>query len=659
MTFRPIRNVLISVGLVFGVGVASTTLASATAEPVWSNGTMVEISSGVIASYNAAYVNTVSCSSPGNCTAAGVFELPSGAQRTYTITMTNGVWGTAREAVFANGVQASYTETSPSKISCSSAGNCTAVGRYFKAGGGTEAFTMTSTNGTWEQARSVVFANNVQDSTPSSELLDVSCPSDGNCTAVGLFKNPAGGLEQFTMTMTAGTWDQAAPVVFPANTQRSTPSAKLTSVSCASAGNCTAVGWFTNINSEWEVSTTTSNNGTWSQAARATYPASTRNSNPDEEFKDVSCSSAGNCTAVGYFYTASGTYEALTMTSTNGTWANAQRVVFPSGTMNASPYSELKSVSCSSAGSCTAVGVYSPPSGGAESFSVSSTGGTWGSPVRTIFNSGVLDSSPSVWLRDISCVRAGDCTAVGTFRNVAGDEEGFTVSSMAGTWGTARPATVVIAGQSTRRPGSIGSISCTGALLCTAGGAVKDGSNKNQGLLSSSAEAPPATTTTSSTTTTVVSTTTTVAPSSSASTPPSVQTVSSLPVAQTPIVASTKFESGKTISISFAGFRPNEFVQLIVASMPQVISSGYANAQGVITLTGKIPSNVTAGSHTLAVYAPASGTGFKQAITVSSSSLPDTGADTNQTMMTALWAIVLGTTVLVFARRRKMTPHRN
>jgi len=655
MSFKPIRNVLISAGLIFGVGVASSTLASATAEPVWSNGTMVEFPSGVVASYNAAYINTVSCSSPGNCTAAGIFELPSNAQKVYTITMTNGVWGTPREAVFANGVQATYTESSPNKISCSSAGNCTVVGRYFKASGGTEAFTMTSTNGAWAQARPVVFANNVQDSSPNSELLDVSCPSDGNCTAVGQFKNPAGGLEQFTVTLTAGTWDQAAPVVFPSNTQRSTPSAKLTSVSCASAGNCTAAGWFTNTNSEWEVSTTTSNNGTWSQAARAVYSASTRNSAPDEEFKDVSCSSAGNCTAVGYFYTASGTYEALTMTSTGGTWANAQRVVFPAGTMSANPFSELKSVSCSSPGSCTAVGSYSPPSGGAESFSVSSTGGTWGSPVRTTFNSGVLNSSTSVWLRDVSCVSAGNCTAVGTFRNVAGDEEGFTVSSMAGVWGTARPTTVVIAGQSIRRPGSIGSVSCTGALLCTAGGAVKDGSNKNQGLLSSSAEAPPATTTT----TTVASTTTTVAPLSSVSTPPSVQTVSSLPVAQTPIVASTKLESGKSISVSFAGFRPNELVQLIVASTPQVIATGYANAQGVVTLTGKIPSSVTAGSHTLVVYAPVSGIGFKQAITVASSSLPDTGTDANQMMTTAMWSMMLGMTVLAFAHRRKLTSHQN
>jgi LPXTG-motif cell wall-anchored protein len=99
------------------------------------------------------------------------------------------------------------------------------------------------------------------------------------------------------------------------------------------------------------------------------------------------------------------------------------------------------------------------------------------------------------------------------------------------------------------------------------------------------------------------------------------------------------------------GFAPGEFVQLIVASTPQVIGSGNADAQGFVTLTGTIPVNLSSGTHTLAVYAPASGTGFKQTITVSSLSLPATGSNYNGVLILALLAVVVGTVVVVRRQR--------
>ena len=102
------------------------------------------------------------------------------------------------------------------------------------------------------------------------------------------------------------------------------------------------------------------------------------------------------------------------------------------------------------------------------------------------------------------------------------------------------------------------------------------------------------------------------------------------------------------------GFTPGEFVQLIVASTPQVIGSGNADAQGFVTLTGTIPVNLGSGTHTLAVYAPATGTGFKQTITVSGLSLPATGSNYNGVLILALLAVVVGTVVV--ARRQRLVP---
>lgn len=81
---------------------------------------------------------------------------------------------------------------------------------------------------------------------PGAALRSVSCASAGNCVAVGQFKRATAGfvLESFTMSLVSGTWENARPAVFAANVQNSTPDARFASVSCASAGDCVAVGKF-------------------------------------------------------------------------------------------------------------------------------------------------------------------------------------------------------------------------------------------------------------------------------------------------------------------------------------------------------------------------------------------------------------------------------
>jgi LPXTG-motif cell wall-anchored protein len=183
---------------------------------------------------------------------------------------------------------------------------------------------------------------------------------------------------------------------------------------------------------------------------------------------------------------------------------------------------------------------------------------------------------------------------------------------------------------------------------------VKKGSNSiafemAPGDYSCSATAPTTTTTTTTvpeTTTTTPATTTTVPATTTTVPPPALATVQALPAAPTPIVADATIATGEEITVSFGGFTPFEFVQLIVASTPQVIGSGYANAQGVVTLSGNLPSNLASGNHTLAVFAPVSGVGFTQPITVSQSLLPATGSDgQNNLFVIAMLLFVLGVVV--------------
>jgi uncharacterized repeat protein (TIGR02543 family) len=163
---------------------------------------------------------------------------------------------------------------------------------------------------------------------------------------------------------------------------------------------------------------------------------------------------------------------------------------------------------------------------------------------------------------------------------------------------------------------------------------------------------PPAVEVAPTTTTTVAPTTSTTVTPSTAATPPAAAVVVALPLANTPLVADNSLSAGGEVSVTFSGFVPGEFVQLIVASTPQVIGSGYADAQGVVTLTGDIPAGLAAGNHTLAVYAPVSGIGFKQPISVEALTLPATGSSLR------LWPIMMmlfGGVALIIGSRRRLS----
>jgi LPXTG-motif cell wall-anchored protein len=167
----------------------------------------------------------------------------------------------------------------------------------------------------------------------------------------------------------------------------------------------------------------------------------------------------------------------------------------------------------------------------------------------------------------------------------------------------------------------------------------------------SSSEAPTSTEVPTSSSVPPASTPTTDETPTSSVAPPAESVVDALPVASTPLVTDSSISAGAEVSVTFGGFVPGEFVQLIVASTPQVIGSGYADAQGVVTLSGNIPASLTSGSHTLAVYAPGSGTGFRQPITVDGLTLPATGSSNR------LWPVMVmlcaGAVLIAASRRRR------
>jgi LPXTG-motif cell wall-anchored protein len=306
--------------------------------------------------------------------------------------------------------------------------------------------------------------------------------------------------------------------------------------------------------------------------------------------------------------------------------------------------------------------------------------------------SGGVLTSTSIGTCNVSATKAADSTYAETtsvtmeFTFSLLEQEELVITSTTGVVGT--PLTLTYSGGSgtgavsfmlfTFVPGTAsdcvvenGTVSASSAGTCSVAAYKAASGNYNEAYgfeFVTFAVAPTTTTEPSTTTTTEPSTTTTTEPSSTTTTqpsntsttsttapPPAESVVVGLPRAETPLVADNSLTPGAEVTVTFGGFAPGEFVQLIVASTPQVIGSGYADAQGVVTLSGNIPADLASGNHTLAVYAPVSGVGFNQPITVAGIVLPATGWSSRGTLYGWAMLIILLGVIWHFIGRRRNT----
>ena len=347
---------------------------------------------------------------------------PMSAEATSTTTYNNAV-----PATFASGVQSTTPTGEFKAISCSSPGNCTAAGQFYNTNGDEEAFTQTETDHAWSTAVPATFASGVQNPYPQATFKAISCSSPGNCTAAGSFYDVNGSFEAFTQTQSNYAWSTAVPATFESGVQSTHPSDTFNAISCASLGNCTAAGWFYDTSGHKLAFTQTQTNNAWSTGVPATFDPGVQNTVTDDRFTTISCASAGNCTAAGSFRDANG-HEAFTQTETNYAWGTAVPATFESGVQNTFPSGRFTAISCASAGNCTAAGWFLNTNGDTEAFTQTETNNAWGTAVPATFESGVQNTIPDDQFNAISCSSVGNCAAAGQFANINGDYEAFTQS---------------------------------------------------------------------------------------------------------------------------------------------------------------------------------------------------------------------------------------
>lgn len=404
-------------------------------------------------------VSSVSCTAPGDCSAIGYYyaSLSVPNRSTYVIDETNGVWGspvTLAGVTTESGVAVSY----PVSISCSSPGYCSAVGEYSAQAVAQptqlQAFAVTETGGKWSATQQVT---GVTSGATVVRLSGVSCAAAGECTAVGAY-NPASGSTAFAVSESGGTWNQSQQLPFPA-------SDGLANISCTAPGDCTASG-YTLATGPFVVDETS---GTWDTPQVVSFPVTYSYS---AQIDAISCTSPGSCAVGGSIANSDLTgAQPFTAEEAGGT---LDPVTMLSGSMPGRPWSGVTAISCAPGGYCAAGGSSSGDTLSSALTSLPFVAGNTGgwSSFAEVPGFAAFGTNPDAGIDAMSCPAAGYCTAVGhTYAGLefAVDEATSSTTTLAASmtkegFGANRPVTV------TAKVSSTAGGTATGGVVFTAGG---------------------------------------------------------------------------------------------------------------------------------------------------------------------------------------------
>jgi hypothetical protein len=348
-------------------------------------------------------------------------------------------------------------------VSCVSPGNCGAVGTYVDSNGNTEGLLMTETAGTWANGVEAALPANALSASQTVQLPSVSCGSAGDCTAVGTYLvSGTPSNHGVILTEAAGTWSAGVEPTLPADSS----AAVVQAVSCVSAGDCTAVGTYVDSSGNDQGLLLSKTAGTWTTGVELIVPADAY-MYPQPSFDSVSCASAGNCSAVGT-YVASAGGQGLLVTETGGSWAAGVAAVLPSNASNApGPLYSLGPVSCAAAGDCSAVGMYyvdNPRR--TQGFLLDQSGGAWASGSEAALPANA-DSSYPADLTAVSCPSVGNCVAVGWYFDSTERSQGLLLTETGGTWATGVEASVPTYPDITQPNVNLAALSCPSVGNCS------------------------------------------------------------------------------------------------------------------------------------------------------------------------------------------------
>jgi hypothetical protein len=339
-----------------------------------------------------AMLNGVSCATSSTCSAVGSID------GTLAETWSGSAW-TLQSSPNTPGVLISAFNA----VSCATAGACVAVGVHDTAAGGNVALAegWDGTHWTMQSTPRVSHAL-------TASLAGVSCSAADACTAVGSFDNASGMQMPLAERWNGATWS-IQPVPSPAGAML----ASLSSVSCASATRCVAVGVSQDGSAHQSPLAETWSGGAWS-IATAAVPASALQA----RLAAVSCSGPTSCVAIGEYLNGAvavghGHAHQSFAAQWNGTSWTATSIALPAGATAA----YLDAIACTASTTCTTAGWYPSTATTRTALAERWNGAAWTIDPSAAQSGAVLSG--------VDCSSPSACTAVGSTQTGTSVAEGW------------------------------------------------------------------------------------------------------------------------------------------------------------------------------------------------------------------------------------------
>jgi hypothetical protein len=397
---------------------------------------------------------------------AGPVAVP-GAGDAWALTAARGVapaatsWGRAIE-VPGIGTLNKGGHAIINEVSCASAGNCAAGGYYRDGQGHGQGFVAVERNGVWRKAIEVPGLAALNQGA-GARVTSVSCASAGSCAAGGFYRDGQGHGQGFVAVERNGLWGRAIEVA-GLGVLNAGGAAGVGSVSCGSAGNCAASGNYATGNGPVRGFVVSEKNGVWGQVIEV---PGLRALGRKVFGLSVSCPSAGNCAAAGTYRDSHDRDLGFVVSDRNGVWGQAIRVpgIRDLGKGNGG----VGAVSCASAGNCAVGGSYGEVHGtGYQGFVAVEKNGIWGRAIK-VPGLGALVTGRSSAVDSMSCASPGNCAAGGVYEDQQLGQQGFVAVENNGVWGRAINVPGLSALNVDDNAG-VRSVSCGSPGTCVAGG---------------------------------------------------------------------------------------------------------------------------------------------------------------------------------------------
>src|SRR5262249_43100973 len=175
--------------------------------------------------------------------------------------------------------------------------------------------------------------------------------------------------------------------------------------------------------------------GTWGTAQQVPGIAAL-NKGGLAKVTSVSCAKPGDCSAGGLYEDASSKFQAFVAGEVNGVWGKAQQVP-GTAALNKGGLADIPAVSCARAGACSAGGSYLDAASKFQAFVAGEVHGAR-AKAQQVPGTAALNTGGSARILSVSCARAGGCSAGGFYEDASGHRQAFVAGEVKGVWGTAQ-----------------------------------------------------------------------------------------------------------------------------------------------------------------------------------------------------------------------------